>query len=74
VMASTVAQWRQKGEGGRRYSTRLLPFIGDRGGWKKAAQAAGGAVVVAKPWARQSGNSHSPNAVGTGGAVVRTGG
>jgi hypothetical protein len=50
----------------------VLPFIGGRGGWKKVARAADGAVVAAKLWARQSGGSHSLNMVGTGGAVVRT--
>jgi hypothetical protein len=30
-------------------------------------------VVVAKPWARQSGDGHGPNAGGMGGAVVQTG-
>jgi hypothetical protein len=37
VTASTAAQWRQKGGGGRRYSTGGVPFIGGRGGWKRAA-------------------------------------
>jgi hypothetical protein len=51
----------------------VLPFIGGRGGWKKATRATGGAVVAVKLWAWQSGGGHSLNTIGTGGAVVRTG-
>jgi hypothetical protein len=50
----------------------VLPFIGGRGDWKKVAQATGGAVATVKPWALQSDGGRGPNAVGTGGAVVRT--
>jgi hypothetical protein len=39
----------------------------------KAARAASEAVAAAKPWARQSGGGHGPNAVGTGSAVGRIG-
>jgi hypothetical protein len=39
----------------------------------KAARAVIGAVAAAKPWVRQNGGGHGPNAVGTSGAVVRTG-
>jgi hypothetical protein len=73
-MASMVVQLCQSGGGGKRVAPLGgAPFIASGGGWQRRRE------LRIEQWRQlchgqgKSGGGHGPNAVGTGGAVVRTG-